>query len=389
MKMDKYCVLFSTADWDAPYWTNKQHMAVELAKEGFQILYVESFGLRTPKLSSGRDLFRMIRRLKKGLTPPRKVQNNIWVLSPLVIPFKHDTSVVRFLNNLEVRFLLKRFLERNRFKKPLVWTYHPFILGIIDGWERGQLVYHCVDDLSAVPGIDKQAISEEEERLLAKADQVFTTSRTLEERCRKFNNNVHNFTNVVDVDHFSKAMDPSPIPREIQCIPHPRLLYMGALSDYKVDFDLLYDLMRENKIWHLILIGEEPEGQRNKILENLKKLENVHFLGYRPYNELPDYLRGVDVGLLPTLINDYTRSMFPMKYFEYLAAGLPVVSTPLCFTEDQTQGLLVGSRGNEFREAVEKQLERGRFSREYLSNFITQFSWKSRLEKMIFIINKK
>ena len=100
-------------------------------------------------------------------------------------------------------------------------------------------------------------------------------------------------------------------------------------------------------------------------------------------------MRGVDVGLLPTLINEYTRSMFPMKYFEYLAAGLPVVSTPLCFTEDQAYGLLVGSRGNEFSDAVEKQLERGRFSKEFLSNFINEFSWKSRLEKMLSIMNVK
>ena len=386
MDRERFCILFSTADWDAPYWTNKQHMTVELAKEGFQVLYVESFGLRTPKLSSGRDLSRIIRRFKRGMNSPRKVRENIWVLSPLLIPFKHDSPIVRFVNNKILRFLLKMFLDKNRFKKPLIWTYHPFILGAIENIERGPLVYHCVDDLSAVPGIDSKVVKKEEARLLALADTVFTTSLALEEKIRMFNQNVHNFPNVVDIDHFSRALEPGSIPQDIQEIPSPRLVYMGALSDYKVDFDLLLEVMREKKQWHLILIGEEPEGQRNRVLEKLKKMENVHFLGYRPYNELPDYLRGVDVGLLPTLINDYTRAMFPMKYFEYLAAGIPVVATPLEFTCNYKNGILLGEDLNSFISSINQQLANKKLSDKAVHAYIADNTWNSRLKKMLEIL---
>jgi glycosyltransferase involved in cell wall biosynthesis len=147
---------------------------------------------------------------------------------------------------------------------------------------------------------------------------VFTTSKKLFEKCSAINKNTHDFPNVVDWEHFSQAFNPGPDPDDLKDIPHPRLGYVGVLSDFKVDFELLLNIATERPDWHIVLIGEEREGQHNATVQVLKEMQNVHFLGYKEYEELPNYIRGLDVGLLPTLINQYTNSMFPMKYFEYI-----------------------------------------------------------------------
>ena len=382
----KCAIVFSTADWDALYWTNKQHMARQLVREGYQVLYVESLGLRRPNLSSGRDLSRIGRRIKRSIMGIREVEKGVWILSPLVIPFKHHSLFVRVFNREFLRFSIRRFMRKNSFVDPVVWTYHPFMLDAIDKLATGPIVYHCVDDMSAVPGIDSEGFKMEEERLLRKAKVVFTTSTTLMEMCSKFNDHVYCFPNVVDIDFFGKALEDAPIPVDLASIPKPRIGYVGALSDYKVDFRLLLDVAEQRPDWHFVLIGEEAEGQTSSLVNQLRRMSNVHFLGHRPYQTLPDYLRGFDVGLLPTLINDYTRAMFPMKYFEYLAAGVPVVSTPLDFTRENKAGLVVAEGLEVFIQAIEQQLERGRFSKEEAHSFVADNTWDARMKKMLRIL---
>lgn len=386
------CLLFATADWDTPYWTNKQHTAAHLAQAGWRVLYVESIGLRAPKIGSGTDWARIARRLWRGLSGPRKVAEGLWVFSPLVIPFRHDHPVIRGLNRFLLGGTLQRFMTRQRFNRPMVWTYHPYVLDLLDqlhadpATATGPLVYHCVDDLSAIPGIDADAFNAEERRLLQRADCVFTTSPALHAKCSAHHERVHDFPNVVDAEHFGRARLPGDLPGDLQSIPSPRLVYVGALSDFKVDFPLLEQVARAHPQWQVVLIGEEREGQADPQLASLAQLPNVHRLGHRPYQRLPDYLRGMDVGLLPTRINDYTRSMFPMKYFEYLAAGVPVVSTPLEFTRDHAHGLAIGADAIGFAEAVAAQLRRGRLTDNEVASFVGENTWLHRLNKMLSLL---
>jgi glycosyltransferase involved in cell wall biosynthesis len=145
-------------------------------------------------------------------------------------------------------------------------------------------------------------------------------------------------------------------------------------------------LAEANPQWSLVLIGDEREGQHNPTLAHMVQRPNVHLLGHRPYAELPNYLRGMRVGLLPTLVNDYTRSMFPMKYFEYLASGLPVVSTPLEFVKaTHTNWLSVAAGGAPFAGAVEHQLQRTDSAPNALS-VINDNTWTARLAKMLSIV---
>jgi glycosyltransferase involved in cell wall biosynthesis len=382
----KDCVLFATADWDTPYWTNKQHTARQMALQGFRVLYIESIGLRAPNLS-GRDLRRIWQRLRRGLRAPKLVEPGLWVMSPIAIPFKQHWPLMRAINQGWLSLRISLFMRSHSFKTPLVWTYHPFMLGAIARLKHGPVVYHCVDDLSAVPGIDPVAFNAEEQRLLGQCQAVFVTSEALKEKCQPFNANTHYFPNVADVDHFGKARQQGPLPDDLASIPGPRIGYVGALSDFKVDFALIRDVAQARPDWHWVVIGAEREGQHSPLVEALRAFPNVHFLGDKPYADLPDYLRGFDVGTLPTLINDYTRSMFPMKYFEYLAAGVPVVSTPLEFTKTNQAGLLVADTSEQFIVQTKAQLARGRLTLLESREFVGDNTWAARLKKMLELLS--
>jgi glycosyltransferase involved in cell wall biosynthesis len=382
----KDCVLFATADWDTPYWTNKQHTAHHLALAGYRVLYIESVGLRAPTMN-GRDLKRIWQRLKRGLRPAKLVEPNVWVMSPLAIPFKQHLLIVRAINQGWLRARIRLFMLGQGFKRPMVWTYHPFMRETIATLPHGKVIYHCVDDLSAVPGIDPDSFNREEQRLLAECAVVFVTSLALKDKCTPFNVNTYYFSNVADLDHFGRAHDPGELPPDIAAIPSPRIGYVGALSDFKVDFALIRDVALARSDWHWVVIGAEREGQHSPLVDALRALPNVHFLDDKLYVDLPEYLRGFDVGTLPTLINDYTRSMFPMKYFEYLAAGVPVVSTPLEFTKNYQDGLITAVNAKLFEQGIGLQLHRGRFDASEAIKFVGSNTWVKRLQSMINVLN--
>ena len=386
------CVLFSTADWDEPYWTNKQHTARNLAELGWRVLYVESVGLRAPKLNSAKDWSRIWRRLWRGLQSnflaPRRREENLWVLSPLMLPAKHHWPVVRAFNQALLAWSVARFAKSHLFGKPVVWTYHPFMLDAIAGLPRGSLIYHCVDDLARIPGVDVEAFDVAQQQLLGLCDAVFTTAASLRDECLRYNANTHFFPNVVDAQHFGRAQERGSLPADVLLIPEPRLVYHGVLSDFKVDFSLIAVAARARPDWQWVFIGEEREGQRSEWISELGRLPNVHFLGYRSYEELPEYLRAMSVGLLPTLLNDYTRSMFPMKFFEYLAAGLPVVSTPLDFARDGRDGLEVGGSPEQFVAAIERQLKRGKLTGEESKTYVGENTWDARTVKMLSYVGR-
>lgn len=383
------CILFATADWDEPYWTNKQHCAKSLAELGTKVLYVESVGLRSPKAGSAKDWGRLWSRLRKGLASlifgARERSAGIYLLSPLLVPAGHRHGFTRTINRLLLKAAIIRATRQKGFASPLIWTYHPFMLDVIEGLPKGRLLYHCVDDLAAVPGVDAPAFRAAEQELLKRADVVFATAPSLAEHCRQYNANTHYLSNVVDAEHFGRALEPGSIPADLACIPEPRLCYHGVLSDFKIDFQLLLDCARLKPEWSWVLIGEEREGQKSPLVAELRTLPNVYFLGYKAYAELPDYLRGMQIGLLPSLVNDYTKGMFPMKYYEYLAAGLSVVATPLDFTTAKCHEVRVdiGISAPDFVSAISRQLCSERLTLNEAIGLIGNNTWKWRTCNMV------
>jgi glycosyltransferase involved in cell wall biosynthesis len=320
---DIVCIGF--ADWDAELWTNQQHLMSRLAIAN-RVLFVESLGLRRPQLAA-RDARRLARRLRRGLAPPRAV-DGVHVLSPLVLPV-HDRPRLRRLNARLLCAQVARAVRALGLERPLLWSYVPHAEALIEALDPVAVVYHCVDDIAAQKGVAAAAFRAAEARFASRADLVLASAPALAARMRALSDHVLEAPNVADTGLFAEALAPGPVDGALAALPRPRIVFTGAVVATKLDVPLLAALAAERPQWSLALVGPVGAGDPRTDVSALVAAPNVHLLGPRGYRELPAVLRGADAAMIPYAINELTRSVFPMKVYEYLAAGLPVVSTPL------------------------------------------------------------
>ena len=221
------------------------------------------------------------------------------------------------------RSMLGALMARQRISDPLLWYYTPHALVFSCHLAQAAVVYDCMDELSAFLGADP-GLPVLERDLLARASVVFTGGFSLYEAKRQQHPNVHPFPSGVDVAHFRPARQRLPEPPDQQTIPRPRLGFYGVL-DERLDQSLLAELAALRPDWQIILIGPVVKVDP----ATLPRGGNLHYLGCKAYNELPAYLSGWDVALMPFALNAATRFISPTKTPEYLAAGRPVVATPV------------------------------------------------------------
>jgi glycosyltransferase involved in cell wall biosynthesis len=370
------CVGF--AEWEAELWTNQHHLMSRLAHAN-RVLFVESLGLRRPTIT-GRDLRRMLRRLRRAISGARPV-DGLHVLSPLVLPF-HGVAAARQVNHLVLPALVRRSMRTLALPGDLLWAYVPQAEALLETVRPRLVIYHCVDDIAAQRGIDAADFRAAEERFARRADLVLASAPSLVERMRNLSANVLYAPNVADHELFSRALEPGPVDPGIAALPRPRLVFTGAVVEKKLDFGLLAELGRLRPEWSIVLIG--PVGLGDPLTDTgaLDALPNVHLLGPRVHRQLPDVLRGADVGLIPYAVNELTRSVFPMKVYEYLAAGLPVVSTALP-SLDGVEQVARAAGATEVVERVECELaandEEARRAR---SEAAASHSWDARLAEI-------
>lgn len=203
------------------------------------------------------------------------------------------------------------------------WYYTPMARQFASGLGALVTVYDCMDELSAFAKAPA-SIRENEQALFREADLVFTGGQSLYESKRKQHASVHLFPSSVDTAHFARARSLKSEPEDQAQVPHPRLGYAGVI-DERMDLELLRNVAAMRPDWHLIMLG--PVVKINPA--DLPQSPNIHYLGIKPYADLPAYLSGWEIGLLPFALNESTRFISPTKTPEYLAAGLQVVSTPI------------------------------------------------------------
>lgn len=383
MLKNENIICISSIDWDF-IWQGHQEIMSSFAKNGNRVLFIENTGVRSPGI---RDVSRLRKRLQNWLKSTkgfRVERENIFVFSPMVLPFPYS-KLARWINGRLLLEPLRRWAKAMSFRTPIIWTFLPTSTAndIIDEfYYRKLLVYYNIADFNALTDHPKMLKASEEE-LMKKCDVIFAQGSEIADKCMKFNPNVAIFPFGVNTEVFDEylASKSHPEPSDLKGIPRPIVGYVGGIHKH-VDTDILAHLARSHPEWSIVLVG--PKQIDAAILESLP---NVRMLGKRDFRDLPAYIDRFDVCTVPYVVSEYTNTVYPTKLNEYYIMGKPVVSTalPEVVSINAKSGDLtyIASDRDDFVKKIERSLaedcDRLRVARRDLAR---SNSWQDRIARM-------
>lgn len=366
-------------------WTgdplSKTHLMRVLSRDN-RILWINAIANRMPTAST-KDISRIYKKLKSFTEPMREVEPNIFVMNPLAIPAYGSKTVVA-LNQKFLRRQVKSAMKKLGMKNVINMVFNPAAGMIAGHLGETEQIYYCVDEYTAFTGVSA-GLKEIEEDLFRKSDLVVVSAETLLESKKKFNEKTFLIRHGVDFNHFRKALDDATkIPDEIKDLPRPVIGFHGLLADW-VDFELIKKIAEHFKNGSVVLIGKITFDGEQKV-RILDGISNIHFLGRKPYEELPRFCKGFDVALNPFVMNELTRNVNPLKVREYLAAGLQVVSTDIQEVRVLAH-CLIGENHADFIAKIEEILRNPK-PREEVSDAIRHESWDAKVDELRVIMRK-
>ena len=354
---------FSHLRWDFVY-QRPQHLISRFAKR-HDVLFIEE-----PIYDDGEPRFVV---MAKG--------DGLKIAVPH-LPHGTDVSVVDTLMST----LLNRLIKEQDIGDFVSWYYTPMMLGWSEHLRPLAVVYDCMDELSAFKNAPVE-LRVKEAKLFDLADLVFTGGRSLYEAKREQHPSVYCFPSSIDREHFAKALEIENDPQDQAKIPRPRIGFCGVI-DERSDIELLRRIAELRPDWQFMMLGPVVKIDEN----DLPRLENIHYLGPKSYDELPSYIGGWDVAMMPFALNESTRYISPTKTPEYLAAGRPVVSTPIrdVVRPYGEAGLVeIAETPEQFVEAINTalgaELEE---HRRKADEFLQTMSWDKTYEAMSDLINE-
>jgi glycosyltransferase involved in cell wall biosynthesis len=342
-------VMVSTQDWDDLH-TRKQRFAERFAAGGCRVLYVEA---QWHWLTYLRRRDRATARLAHAGKPPRLLKENLWLWTPPPqLPFFQMWEPLARWNNRRLAPQLTSALAAiGAGDPPLVYLYTPYNSLLLDTLKHGATVYECVDDYAAAKGLIRaHTVEQLEADTLGHVDACVVTAQALYDQRRSKIANLHLIPNAADVKHFSRAREGKVDPR-VAAIPAPRLGFLGMVH-YWIDIDLLTHVARTRPDWHIVLVGPTAIDT-----SSMRMLPNVHLLGRQPFEQLPEIVAGFDVCLNPYVLDDVAIGCSPLKLYEYLATGKPVVSVPMPEALRFAPPVYIGHGYDGFVEACAHALE--------------------------------
>lgn len=365
-------VILSTADMDAALWTNKQHIAVRLARY-CDVYYVESLGLRQPRisLSDGRRILRRLRadkpkRSSDRFTSTEHLNGSLKVLSPRILPW-HKFRLIRFINGL----LLTRQVKSKLPKEYDLWSFSPVTYELEDSATK--FVYHSVDLLHGVPGIPRNFFLKAERTSINKADAVVSSSKGVREHLSTLGaDKVLLWENVADIELFRNNRSPKRTSRAI---------FAGNMTPSKVDFALIQSVAESGVEVALAGPSNIDGSTTPDDFARLIQHPNINYLGVLGPERLAVELGRSTVGLIPYKLNEYTSGVFPMKVYEYLASGLRVVATHLPSLDGRDLPGMEIASPDKFTVTVHGQMSRGVMADDDDNRFDVN-SWEFRLNQV-------
>jgi len=377
---------FSSTDWHGK-WGSRQQVMSRFARRGCRVLFVERPAgvehlIRYPSLRR-----RKLQRWREGM---HEVEPGVWIVSPPpLLPGRYYSRAVNRLNHAVLISWSRGHVRRLNMPSPILWLYRPEQSPLLNRFHERLSVYHCIDEFAAeTQGRKRRTIRQLEGALLRRVDVVFANSRLTYASKRRLNADTHRIPSGADVEHFGRVADPDlRVDREMEAVPRPILAYVGNVSD-RIDVGLLIALAHRHPGWSLVLIGQvRPQTPK---LGLLRSCPNVHLFGPRPFAELPSLLKGVDVCLIPYAQNEVTRHASPLKLYEYLATGKPVVSTDQPEVREFSDLVYLAEDTRDFEEKVKQALseERSGLAQARL-RAARGHSWDSRVDMMSSVLRRR
>ena len=362
-------------DWGY-YPSTTEHLLRRLIG-GNRFLWVDAIGCRAPQL----NLYTIRRAWGKLARPAsqtarRSPEDSVVVYSPPVVPLG-PFPPVRGWNRLAMSLGIVRRLKHMRMDRPILLATNPIAAEILDNISAKLIIYYILDNYEEMPHHYRAYTRQLEARIIDRADLIFATAQPLVERKSRPGRPVILLPQGVDFEHFhSPVARRTMVPDDLASIPAPRILFMGLLAPW-VDVELLAAVARAYPDASLVLLGPV----RTEV-QALRQEPNTYFLGQQPYADIPRYLAHCDVALIPFRQNSLTQFVNPLKLLEYMAAGLPVISTPLPHLTTFDDLVHCARTSDEFVEQVGRALRN--FSPEARARCIAvaqENSWDRRAEQ--------
>lgn len=363
-KPDLIC--FSHLRWDFVY-QRPQHLLKRCARER-RVFFVEE-----PVFDNGSMRLDVSER-----------ETNLYV----VVPHLPEGLCSEVAKLAVLHDMVQRLLVENHIAQYLVWYYTPMALDFTRNLRPLSVIYDCMDELSAFKGAP-ECLKHRERELFKAADLVFTGGQSLYEAKCDQHHSVFAFPSSIDREHFTQARTAIAEPEDQKHIPHPRLGFFGVV-DERFDVELLDQISLNRPDYQYVIVG--PVVKIDPGI--LPQRENIHYLGAKSYQELPAYIAGWDVALLLFAQNESTRFISPTKTPEYLAAGKPVVSTPIrdVVTPYGQMGLVrIAGDAQEFTAAIDDLLKSGTNRKQWLETvdrFLATMSWDETWARMSRLIDE-
>lgn len=300
-KITTQLVCFSHLPWNFVY-QRPQHLLSRFTKK-YDVFYVEEF------IYSDEPDGYSINITNENVT--------------VIVPHLTNSTQGKHIEAQRKENILKKLFKQQSIKSYIFWYYTPMALDYTDNFNPITTVYDCMDELSAFKFAPPE-ITLLEQELFKKADVVFTGGNNLYKAKKAQHSNIYPFPSSIDKSHFKKARDKNKEASDQLSIPYPRLGFYGVI-DERFDIDLIKQAADAKPDWHFVLVGPVIKIDPATLPQN----KNIHYLGAKTYDELPSYLAGWDIALIPFAINESTRYISPTKTPEYLAGGKPVISTAI------------------------------------------------------------
>ncbi|MBQ7119873.1 MAG: glycosyltransferase [Oscillospiraceae bacterium] len=316
----KQIVCLSTSCY-YPFPTRKQHVMNRIDAE--EILYFDPAVTYIAPLKDKSAWKRLFKHFGKG----EKVKDNITVYAtPPLLPFFNKNKTINKINQKRLARFVRKKMKKHGFENPVLWCYSPSSADAAPYIPHSALVYDCVDRHSAYKGfIDEDTVNSLEKNLSEQANTVFATAVGLYDTLSTYNKHTHLLPNGVNFEHFNRAANEKfEVPEDMKDIKHPIMGFIGMLQEC-IDYDKIEAIAKMRPDWSVVLVGKTLPGVN---LDYLKQYENIHFLGMKKYDDIPAYIQNFDVCLNVFRDGNLSRDVSPLKFYEYLATGKPVVSTP-------------------------------------------------------------